>query len=133
MVKVCISIQHATALDIGEGQYDAVKKPRFAAGLSQLLQLLDDIIYEGALRLESALQEMYAADLLHADVKSDNVVLNTADKWHLADYEACVEFSQPIASCTEVACAVSPACCFASHFLHVGHAHLAYRLVLLTL
>ena len=102
LVKVCISIQHATALDIGERQYDAVKMPRFAAGLSQLPQLSDDIIYEGSLRLESALQEMHAANLLHADVKSDNVVLNTADKWHLADYGACVEFGQPIASCTEV-------------------------------
>lgn len=102
LVKVCISIQHATALEIGEGQYDAVKMPRFAAGLSQLPQLSDDIIYEGALRLESALQEMHAANLLHADVKSDNVVLNTADKWHLADYGACVEFGQPIKSCTEV-------------------------------
>ena len=76
--------------------------PRFAAGLSQLPQLSDDIIYEGALRLESALQEMHAANLLHADVKSDNVVLNAADKWHLADYGACVEFGQPIRSCTEV-------------------------------
>ena len=102
LVKVCISIQHATALDIGEGQYDAVKMPRFAAGLSQLPQLSDDIIYEGALRLDSALQEMHAANLLHADVKSDNVVLNTADKWHLADYGACVDFGQPIASCPEV-------------------------------
>ncbi|KAA6416662.1 MAG: hypothetical protein FRX49_13361 [Trebouxia sp. A1-2] len=64
-------------------------------------KLSDDIIYEGALRLESALQEMHAANLLHADVKSDNVVLNTADKWHLADYGACVEFGQPIKSCTE--------------------------------
>lgn len=45
---------------------------------------------------------MHAANLLHADVKSDNAVLNTADKWHLADYGACVEFGQPIASCTEV-------------------------------
>lgn len=89
LVKVCISIQHAAALEIGDGQYGAVKMPRFAAGLSQLPQLSDDIIYEGALRLESALQEMHAANLLHADVKSDNVILNAADKWHLADYGAC--------------------------------------------
>ena len=102
LVKVCISSQHATALEIGEGQYDAVKMPRFAAGLSQLPQLSPDIIHQGALRLESALQEMHAANLLHADVKSDNVVLNAADKWHLADYGACVEFGQPIKICTEV-------------------------------
>ena len=76
--------------------------PRFAADFSQLPQLSADIIYEGALRLESALKEMHAANLLHADVKSDNVVLNAADKWHLADYGACVEFGQPIKSCTEV-------------------------------
>ena len=94
--------QHAAALEIGEAQYDAVKMLRFAAGLSQLPQLSDDVIYEGALRLESALQEMHAANLLHADVKTDNVVLNAADKWHLADYGACVEFGQPIKSCSEV-------------------------------
>ena len=47
--------------------------PRFAAGLSQLPKLLDDIIYEGALRLGVCIAEMHAANLLHADVKSDNV------------------------------------------------------------
>ncbi len=102
LIKVCISIQHATALDIGKAQYGVVKMPRFAAGLSQLPQLSDDIIYEGALRLQSALQEMHAVSLLHADVKSDNMILNAADKWHLADYGACVEFGQPIKNCTEV-------------------------------
>ena len=102
MVKECISIQHATALDIGERQHDAVKMPRFAAALSQLPQLSHDIIYEGALRLESALQEIHAINLLHADVKSDNVVLSAADKGHLADYGAYVEFGQPIKSRTEV-------------------------------
>ena len=71
---------------------------------------------------------MHAANLLHADVKSDNVVLNTADKWHLADYGACVEFGQPIASCTEVRSRSEP-----SLFLRAGHAHLPYRLCLLTL
>ena len=130
LVKVCISIQHAAALEIGEGQYDAVKMPRFAAGLSQLPQLSDDIIYEGALRLESALQEMHAANLLHADVKSDNVVLNAADKWHLADYGACVEFGQPIKSCTEV-CYCSEHT-LASQLIRGGHAHFAYVLELLT-
>ena len=111
---MCISSQHAAALEIGEGQYDVVKMPRFAAGLSQLPQLSDDIIYEGALRLESALQEMHAANLLHADVKSDNVVLNAADKWHLADYGACVEFGQPIKVALRYVLAVSTAFGFAS-------------------
>ncbi|KAL0033319.1 hypothetical protein WJX77_003475 [Trebouxia sp. C0004] len=101
LVKVCISIEHAAILEIGEGQYDAVKMPRFVASLSQLPQLSDDIIYRGALRLQSALHEMHVVSLLHAGVKSDNVVLNTADMWHLADYGACVEFGQPIMSCTE--------------------------------
>ena len=67
---------------MGEGQYDAVKMPRFVASLSQLPQLLDDITYRGALRLQSALHKTHAVSLLHADVKSDNVVLNTADMWH---------------------------------------------------
>ncbi len=66
LVEVCISVQHAKALDMGTGQYQAVKMPRFAAGLVQLPQMSEDILYEGALRLESALQEMYAAKILHA-------------------------------------------------------------------
>jgi len=127
LVKVSISIEHATILEMGEGQYDAVKMPRFVASLSQLPQLSDDIIYRGALRLQSALHEMHAVSLLHADVKSDNVVLNTADMWHLADYGACVEFGQPIMNCTEVC--TPTAYCFASQFLNVGPANLAYRLV----
>ncbi|DBA78858.1 TPA: hypothetical protein ACH3X1_008745 [Trebouxia sp. C0004] len=75
--------------------------PRFVASLSQLPQLSEDIIFRGALRLQSALEDMHAVSLLHADYKSDNVLLNTADMWHLADFGACVEFGQPIQSCTE--------------------------------
>ncbi|DBA90679.1 TPA: hypothetical protein ACH3X1_003896 [Trebouxia sp. C0004] len=102
---------------------------RFVVSLSQLPQLSDDIIYRGPLRVQSALHEMHVVSLLHADVKSDNMVLNTADMWHLADYGACVEFGQPIMSCTEV-CTPS-AYCFASLFLNVGLANLAYKLVVL--
>jgi len=47
---------------------------------------------------------MHAASILHADVKSANVLLNTADMWHLADYGSCVEFGKPVISCTEVIC-----------------------------
>ena len=36
-------------------------------------------IYRVALRLQSAMHDMHAVSLLHADLKSDNVVLNTAD------------------------------------------------------
>lgn len=43
------------------------------------------IIYEGALRLECALQELHAVSLLHIDVQSDSVVWNTVDMWHLTD------------------------------------------------
>ncbi|KAL0031503.1 hypothetical protein WJX77_003996 [Trebouxia sp. C0004] len=59
------------------------------------------VLTMGALRLQSALHEMHVVSLLHADVKSDNVVLNTANMWQLADYGACVEFGQPIMICTE--------------------------------
>lgn len=100
LVTVPVSKEHAAALEISEGQYKAVKMPRFLSSLRQLPQLSEAIIYKGALRLESALQEMHAASLLHADIKSDNVVLNVADMWHLADYGSCVAFGQPIQSCT---------------------------------
>ena len=101
LVTVPVSKEHAAALEISEG-HKAVKMPRFLSSLRQLPQLSEAIIYRGALRLESALQEMHAASLLHADIKSDNVVLNVADMWHLADYGSCVAFGQPIQSCTQV-------------------------------
>lgn len=55
----------------------------FLSSLSQLPQLSEAIVCSGALRLESPLLQMHAVSLLHADVKSSNVVLNTADIWRL--------------------------------------------------
>lgn len=121
LVKICISRGHARELEIDAGHYDAVKMPRFVASLSQLPQLSEDIIFRGALRLQSALEDMHAASILHADMKSDNVLLNTADVWRLADFGACVEVGQPIQSCTEVC--TPTACCFALQFSCVGHVY----------
>ena len=104
LVNISVSKEHAKSMEIGEGDYDAVNMPRYAASLSQLPQLPTTIIYRGALRVESALMQMHAASILHADVKSANVLLNTADMWHLADFGSCVEFGKPVISCTEVVC-----------------------------
>ena len=114
-VNISVSKEHAKSVEIGEGDYDAVNMPRYAASLSQLPQLPTTIIDRGALRVESALLQMHAAPMLHADVKSANVLLNTADMWHLADYGSCVEFGKPVISCTEVVC--PPEMCCAAVFL----------------
>lgn len=104
LVNISVSKEHAKSMEIGEGDYDAVSMPKYAASLSQLPQLSADIIYRGALRVESALMQMHAASIVHADVKSANVLLNSADMWHLGDYGSCVEFGKPVISCTEVIC-----------------------------
>lgn len=74
-------MEHAAALQLGEGDYYAVRVPQFLSSLSQLPQLSEAIVCSGALRLEPALLQMHVVSLLHADVKSSNVVLNTADMW----------------------------------------------------
>ena len=102
IVNIGVSREHARSLVIGEGDYHAVSMPKYAASLSQLPQLPTSIIYRGVLRIESALAQMHAASLLHADVKSAIVLLKTADTWHLADYGSSVDFGKPVISCTEV-------------------------------
>lgn len=52
------------------------------------------MMYRAALCLSGALHGWHAVTVLHADVKGDSVVLNTADLWRLADYGACIEFGQ---------------------------------------
>ena len=68
-MKLCISVAHARELEIDEGHYDAVKMPRFVASLSSLPQLSEDLIFIGALCLQSALEDMHGVSLLYADFK----------------------------------------------------------------
>jgi len=64
LVNISVSKEHAKSMEIGEGDYDAVSMPKYAASLSQLPQLPTTIIYRGALRIESALMQMHAASIL---------------------------------------------------------------------
>ena len=78
MQDVSISAKHAKVLQIGQGDYKAVKMPMFAATLSGLPQLSEELIFRGAARIESGLEMLHKASILHAGVKGDNVLLNTA-------------------------------------------------------
>ncbi len=99
---VQVSPEHAKALQMGAGSYDALQLKWYTASLNQLPQLSQGLLYKGGRRLQKALQTMHDLDLMHGDVKPANVFVDDLGNWHLGDFGVAIMFGEKILHCTEV-------------------------------
>ena len=109
LIKVGLEGDSARAVEVGPGEYEALKMRRFVGVLSELPQLSDKLIYEGGLRLVDALERMHAAGRVHCDVKGPNVLLTENGHWYLGDYGASVKVGSKVWSCTQVSADIQSA------------------------
>lgn len=101
-IKVMLEGASPLAVDVGPGDYTALKMRRFVSVLRELPQLSDKLIYGGGLRLKAALDYMHERGRVHCDVKGSNVLLTEDGHWFLGDYGASVKTGETVWSCTEV-------------------------------
>lgn len=102
MHSVKVSSEHAKALQLGAGCYDALKMPWYTASLQQLPQLSHELLWKGGRRLQQAVTAMHEVKLLHTDLKAANVFVDSSGAWFLGDFGASNIFGDKIRYCTEV-------------------------------
>ena len=100
--SVTVSSEHARTLQLGAGSYDVLKMPWYTASLHQLPQLSHELLCRGGRRLQQAVTAMHEVKLLHTDVKSANVFVDSFGAWFLGDFGASTIFGDKIVYCTEV-------------------------------
>lgn len=97
-----VASEHAKALQLGEGSYDALKMPWYTASLHQLPQLSAELLCVGGRRLQQAVTAMHEVELLHTDLKAANVFVDSFGVWFLGDFGVSTIFGDKIEYCTEV-------------------------------
>lgn len=65
------------------GSMSAIKMPHFPATTNTLPQLSEPLIYRGGMRIKLALEYMHGRQLVHADVKLSNIVVDQKGLWRL--------------------------------------------------
>lgn len=109
MHSVKVSPEHAIALHLGAGSYDALKMPWYTASLQELPQLSHELLCRGGRRLQQAVAAMHEVKLLHTDVKAANVFVDSSGAWFLGDFGVSNIFGNKIRYCTEVTSWMLPA------------------------
>ena len=80
----------------------AVITPRCIATLAELTHLSDAAVVAGMVRMRTALEFMHSQQLVHCDVKSDNVLVQSDGSWLLFDFGSTTPLELPITSLTEI-------------------------------
>ena len=99
---VQVQVTDSTGIDVSEGVWTALKMPYYHFSLINAPALSQHLLQRGFHRLRTALQRMHELQLVHMDVKSDNVFIdgNTGD-WFLGDFGSTRKINSPCWTFTE--------------------------------
>ena len=100
---VCMNVDPADEhVFLRHGNCWAIIMPRYTATLGELGQLSLDAVAVGCTRMCTALDFIHSRGLVHADVKSANVLVTSTGAWLLSDFGSCVKVETPLKSTTEL-------------------------------
>lgn len=91
----------AVELGLGKQRHESLIMPRLGSSLARLPQLTEPLLHRGGRRLQAAVRRLHAASLIHADLKSDNCIVDASGHWFLSDFGSSVPIGDKIASTTE--------------------------------
>ena len=100
--KVEVNVIHNEGLDVSPGVWTALKMKRYVSALTDLPKLSEKWLHLGFSRILEALQAMHKLNLVHMDVKSDNLFVDVDSTWNLGDFGSTREIGATLWSYTEV-------------------------------
>jgi serine/threonine protein kinase len=75
--------------------------PRYAHDISQTYaQLEETILFERALAMVVAVNNVHKVDLVHMDIKQSNILVDHLGKWWLGDFGSCVKHGEVVQTTT---------------------------------
>lgn len=102
VVDVVIPGTSVKEVGMAAGKYHAIVMPRFAITLAETAQLSVDCVLSGGVRMKEALDYIHSHNLVHMDVKPDNIFLTQSGTWYLGDFGSCRHIGDKILSYTDV-------------------------------
>ncbi|KAI8820343.1 hypothetical protein BJ741DRAFT_672909 [Chytriomyces cf. hyalinus JEL632] len=99
---VTVSVKHSDGLSVSARPWTALKMRHYHSSLTQVPQLSERLIHREFGRIYSALVSLHALNLVHMDVKSDNVFVDEDVFWNLGDFGSCRRTNSPSWTFTEV-------------------------------
>ena len=97
-----VTVHHNEGLDVSPGVWAVLKMKRYISSLSDLPQLPESWLYSGFSRIFKALKAMHELNLVHMDVKSDNLFVDVDSTWDLGDFGSTREIGATVWSYTQV-------------------------------
>jgi hypothetical protein len=83
---VKVRVENSQGLSVSIGEWFALKMRHYHSSLTQVPQLSPKLLYRGYLRMKNALIGLHSLNLVHMDVKSDNVFVDEEGIWNLGDF-----------------------------------------------
>jgi Protein kinase domain len=97
-----VIVKRPEGLDVAPGAWRALKMKRYVSSLTEIPQLDERWLYSGFSRTRKALKAMHKLNLVHSDVKSDNVFVTEDLDWDLGDFGSTRGIGSAVWSNTEV-------------------------------
>ncbi|KAJ3236243.1 hypothetical protein HDU78_004708 [Chytriomyces hyalinus] len=98
---VPVTVEYSDGLYVSARHWTALKMRHYHSSLTQVPQLSERLIYREFRRIHSALVSLHALNLVHMDVKSENVFVDEDVFWNLGDFGSCRPSNSPIWTFTE--------------------------------
>ncbi|KAJ3117384.1 hypothetical protein HDU96_006909 [Phlyctochytrium bullatum] len=99
---VDVMVKYSEDLDVSPSLWSAIKMKLYMSSLTHIPQLTEKWLYHGFSRILEALKALHKLNLVHMDVKSDNVFVDCDAKWDLGDFGATRHIHSEVWECTEV-------------------------------
>ena len=97
-----ITVHDNENMNVSRGVWTALKMNRYLSSLTEVIQLTEKWLYLGFSRIFAALNAMHQLELVHMDVKSDNVFVDENFNWDLGDFGSTRKVGTQVWSYTRV-------------------------------
>lgn len=90
----------ASETSLASTSFVALLMPRYVTTLAETAQLCEPALLVGLQHMISALEYIHSFNLVHMDIKGDNIFIDSNGSWFLGDFGSCTLEHEEITSFT---------------------------------